>query len=86
MAHLTGRTPPRRVRLDFRDLSGIDALGPSALLMIRRHTSAAGATLRLDDRPEVLERLLRQTGVLGRLTATVAAGTGGNGVTGAPTI
>ncbi|MFD7702072.1 STAS domain-containing protein [Streptomyces caelestis] len=81
VAHLTGPAPPRAVRLDFRGLAGIDPLGLAALLMVHRHSSAARADLYLDDRPRVLERLLRQTDVLDHLTAAGAegrrSGTGG---------
>ncbi|WP_030866666.1 STAS domain-containing protein [Streptomyces sp. NRRL S-37] len=73
VAHLTGPAPPRAVRLDFRDLTGVDRLGLAALLMVGRHSSAARAVLHLDHRPPFLERLLRQTDVLGHLTS---AGTG----------
>ncbi|MEV8554170.1 STAS domain-containing protein [Streptomyces glaucescens] len=59
----------RDVRLDFTGLTRIDPLGPAALLMPHRHTSAVRATLHLDNRPEALERVLRQTGVLAHLTA-----------------
>ncbi len=69
VAHLSGPAPSPDVRLDFRGLVGVDALGLAALLMIRRHTSAARAVLHLDNRPPVLERLLRQTDVLDHLTA-----------------
>lgn len=72
VAHLTGPAPPRAVRLGFRDLAGIDPLGLAALLMVRRHSSAAGAVLHLDDRPPFLDRLLRQTNVLEHLTAAGA--------------
>ncbi|WP_153813540.1 STAS domain-containing protein [Streptomyces sp. SUK 48] len=73
--HLTAaRTPPAAVRLDFGALTWIDSSGLSALLMIHRRTSALGATLHLDDRPEILERLLHVTNVLDHLTAP-AAGT-----------
>ncbi|MFC8420244.1 STAS domain-containing protein [Streptomyces sp. NPDC057236] len=72
VAHLTGPAPPRAVRLDFRDLAGIDPLGLAALLMVRRHSSAARAVLHLDNRPPFLERLLRQTNVLEHLTAAGA--------------
>ncbi|OIK24820.1 STAS domain-containing protein [Streptomyces malaysiense] len=67
-----GQTPPAEVRLDFGALTWIDSSGLSALLMIHRRTSAFGATLRLDDRPEILERLLRVTNVLDHLTAPAA--------------
>ncbi|GHD42583.1 STAS domain-containing protein [Streptomyces galbus] len=59
----------RDVRLDFRDLGYIDSTGLSALLMIHRRTSAAGALLHLDHRPEFLERMLTMTNVLDHLTA-----------------
>ncbi|MBJ7002705.1 STAS domain-containing protein [Streptomyces griseofuscus] len=68
----TGPTPPAEVRLDFGALTWIDSSGLSALLMIHRRTSALGAVLHLDDRPEILERLLQVTNVLGHLTAPVA--------------
>ncbi|MGW2033850.1 STAS domain-containing protein [Streptomyces argyrophylli] len=61
------------VRLDFRDLTWIDSSGLTALLMVRRRTEAVGATLHLDHRPDVLERLLRLTNVLEHLTAPVTA-------------
>jgi ABC-type transporter Mla MlaB component len=72
VAHLTGPAPPGAVRLDFRDLTGVDRLGLAALLMVRRHSSAAHAVLHLDNRPPFLERLLRRTDVLGHLTAAGA--------------
>ncbi|MFJ9661396.1 STAS domain-containing protein [Streptomyces griseoflavus] len=75
VAHLSGPAPSRAVRLDFRELVGVDALGLAALLMIRRHTSAARAVLHLDNRPAALERLLRQTNVLDHLTAADPAET-----------
>ncbi|GEK01906.1 STAS domain-containing protein [Streptomyces sp. NPDC003388] len=69
---LAGPPAPRHVRLDFADLTWIDSMGLSALLMIHRHTRAVGAALHLDNRPDVLERVLRHTNVLGHLTAPVA--------------
>ncbi|GGV15981.1 sulfate transporter [Streptomyces filipinensis] len=57
------------VRLDFRDLTWIDSTGLSALLMIHRRTTAVGATLHLDRRPDFLDRRLRLTNVLDHLTA-----------------
>ncbi|MER6033866.1 MULTISPECIES: STAS domain-containing protein [unclassified Streptomyces] len=71
---LAEQPAPRHVRLDFAALTWIDSMGLSALLMIHRHTRAAGAALHLDNRPDVLERMLRHTNVLGPLTAPVAAG------------
>ncbi|MEU5227559.1 STAS domain-containing protein [Streptomyces toyocaensis] len=79
VAHLGSPEPPPAVRLDFRELEGVDPLGLAALLMIHRHTSAAGAVLRLDNRPRSLERLLRQTNVLDHLTAAEAGRTGPGG-------
>lgn len=79
VAHLNGPEPPRAVRLDFGELEGIDPLGLAALLMIHRRTSAAGAVLRLDNRPRILERLLRQTNVLDHLTAAEAGRPGPDG-------
>ncbi|MFJ4467837.1 STAS domain-containing protein [Streptomyces sp. NPDC089424] len=61
--------PVRDVRLDFRDLTWLDSTGLSALLMVHRRTSALGARLHLDNRPDVLERMLRMTNVLEHLTA-----------------
>ncbi|GAA3506364.1 hypothetical protein GCM10019016_134790 [Streptomyces prasinosporus] len=87
VAHLTGEAPPREVRLDFRDLVRVDPLGLSALLTLHRHTSAARVALRLDNRPGVLDRVLRQTNVLEHLTAAVTpdgAREDGDGTTGAP--
>ncbi|MFF5637078.1 STAS domain-containing protein [Streptomyces sp. NPDC012825] len=67
--HLPRATALRGMRMDFRDLSWIDSSGLSALLMIHRRTSAAGLTLRLDHRPDFLDRLLRLTNVMDHLTA-----------------
>ncbi|MGW4560933.1 STAS domain-containing protein [Streptomyces sp. NPDC004561] len=73
--HLTGEQEPwRDVRLDFSELTWIDSSGLAALLMIHRRTSALGATLHLDNRPDVLERMLHITNVLGHLTAPVTPG------------
>ncbi|MGQ4420594.1 STAS domain-containing protein [Streptomyces sp. SAS_269] len=87
VARLAGPPAPRHVRLDFTGLTWIDSIGLSALLMIHRHTRAVGAALHLDNRPDVLERMLRHTNVLGHLTGPVAAGEPGppkeGGVTGA---
>ncbi|MFF2204930.1 STAS domain-containing protein [Streptomyces sp. NPDC058145] len=86
VARLAGPPAPRHVRLDFTGLTWIDSMGLSALLMIHRHTRAVGAALHLDNRPDVLERMLRHTNVLGHLTGPVAAGEPGppkeGGVTG----
>ena len=57
------------LHLDFAGLHGIDSMGLSVLLMIRRRTDAAGVRLHLDERPPHLERLLEITGTLDHLTA-----------------
>ncbi|MFE9808928.1 hypothetical protein [Streptomyces sp. NPDC005548] len=56
-------------RLVFAGLSGIDSMGLSVPLMIRRRTDAARVRLHLDERPPQLERLLEITGTLDHLTA-----------------
>ncbi|MEV0977618.1 STAS domain-containing protein [Streptomyces sp. NPDC049915] len=66
--NLTRRPDVRVVRLNCARLSWIDSAGLSALLMAHRRVSAAGCILRLDERPALLERMLRQTGTLGHLT------------------
>lgn len=68
--HVTPDTPLRRLRLDFGRLTWIDSLGLSTLLMVHRHTSAAGIALELHDRPDFLERMLDLTGTLDHFTAT----------------
>ncbi|MEW2162790.1 STAS domain-containing protein [Streptomyces sp. NPDC007084] len=65
----TAERRPSALRIDFTALHGIDSMGLSALLMIRRHTDAAGMSLHLDERPPHLERLLEITGTLDHLTA-----------------
>ncbi|MEU6405800.1 STAS domain-containing protein [Streptomyces sp. NPDC046985] len=74
--HLGGQERVRDVHLDFRDLTWIDSAGLSALLMIHRRSGGAGATLHLDNRPEVLDRLLHVTKVLDHLTAPAVLGDG----------
>ncbi|MFI0539678.1 STAS domain-containing protein [Streptomyces sp. WSLK1-3] len=59
--------PPGAVRLDFSELTWIDSSGLSALLMIHRRARALGADFYLDNRPEVLERMLEMTNVLDHL-------------------
>ncbi|MEU3844277.1 STAS domain-containing protein [Streptomyces sp. NPDC028635] len=67
--HLVRCADVRVVRLSCARLSWIDSVGLSALLMVHRRVCAAGSVLRIDDRSSVLDRLLRQTGTLGHLTA-----------------
>lgn len=61
--------PVLDLHLAFAGLRGIDSMGLSALLMIRRRTDAARVRLHLDQRPPHLERLLQITGTLDYLTA-----------------
>ncbi|MEU6772275.1 STAS domain-containing protein [Streptomyces sp. NPDC046759] len=71
--HLRRHPEPGRIRLDFRSLTWIDSSGLSALLMIHRRTSALGADLCLDNRPDFLDQRLRLTDILGYLTRPAAA-------------
>ncbi|CAM5674626.1 hypothetical protein SAVIM338S_07132 [Streptomyces avidinii] len=59
---------PRDLHVDCAGLAAIDSSGLSVLLMLRRHTDTAGVSLRLDNRPTVLDRMLTVTGTLGHLT------------------
>ncbi|GGV49487.1 sulfate transporter [Kitasatospora herbaricolor] len=70
--HLVRRPPPPEVRLDFAGLTWIDSTGLSTLLMVHRHTTAAGSALHLDNRPDVLERVLNLTQTLEHLTGPAA--------------
>jgi anti-anti-sigma factor len=77
-AHLTAAQPPiHDVRMDFTGLTWIDSSGLSALLSVHRRARALGATLHLDNRPGVLERMLRLTDVLGYLTAAPTVSSAG---------
>ncbi|WP_411107609.1 STAS domain-containing protein [Streptomyces sp. cmx-4-9] len=58
----------KELHLHCAGLATIDSSGLSALLMVRRHTAAAGVRLHLDDRPARLERMLQVTGTLGHFT------------------
>ncbi|MEV7452835.1 MULTISPECIES: STAS domain-containing protein [Streptomyces] len=53
---------PRRLRLDCARLTLCDSLGLASLLMVHRACGEAGTPLHLDNRPEVLRRLLDLTG------------------------
>lgn len=66
--------PPRIVCLDFTELTWIDSSGLSALLMIHRRTSALGAALHLENRPEVLDRMLDVTNVRAHLAGPAPDG------------
>ncbi|MEU5824766.1 STAS domain-containing protein [Streptomyces sp. NPDC047803] len=67
-SRLSERTAPSELRLRCAHLGAVDSMGISALLMIRRLTTAAGVRLHLDDRPDKLERLLDLTGIRDHLT------------------
>ncbi|MFB8087355.1 STAS domain-containing protein [Streptomyces sp. NPDC055992] len=67
-SRLSKRTAPSELRLRCAHLGAVDSMGISALLMIRRLTTAAGVRLHLDDRPAKLERLLNLTGIRDHLT------------------
>ncbi|MFD6925675.1 STAS domain-containing protein [Streptomyces sp. NPDC059944] len=54
----------RTLRLDCGGLTGLDSMGLSTLLMLRRRTDAAGVVLHVDHRSPALERLLEITGTL----------------------
>ncbi|MET7380683.1 STAS domain-containing protein [Streptomyces sp. NPDC005526] len=64
-------SPWEHLRLDFAQLTWVDSMGLSALLMIRRRTGAAGVTLHLDNRPEFLDRMLDVTNTYDHLTEEV---------------
>ncbi|MFI8292124.1 STAS domain-containing protein [Streptomyces sp. NPDC085614] len=68
--------PLDEVRLDFGALTHIDAPGLAALLLIHRRAAARGAVLHLDNRPDVLERMLQVTNVLDHLTGPAETGPG----------
>ncbi|MGV9571781.1 STAS domain-containing protein, partial [Streptomyces nigra] len=57
---------PRRLRLDCARLTLCDSLGLASLLMVHRASGEAGTPLHLDNRPEVLRRLLDLTGTAER--------------------
>ncbi|MGW0136415.1 STAS domain-containing protein [Streptomyces sp. NPDC003299] len=59
----------RCVRLECALPTWIDSGDLSALLTVHRRADAGGCLLRLDNRPALLDRLLRQTGTLDLLTA-----------------
>nr|UYZ50092.1 hypothetical protein [Streptomyces mirabilis] len=67
---------PAALRVAFSALDGIDSMGLSTLLMVRRLTDLAGVRLHLDERPPALERLLDITGTLHHLTAPRAEDSG----------
>lgn len=70
-ARASGRTV-RELALDLAELTFVDSMGLASLLMVRRVTDARGVTLRLDRRPDCLDRLLRLTCTFDHLTASNA--------------
>ncbi|MFC9678100.1 MULTISPECIES: STAS domain-containing protein [unclassified Streptomyces] len=73
-AQLSTRPGLRNLHLHCGGLGVIDSTGLSALLMIKRRTTAVGVLLHLEDRPANLDRLLHLTGTLDHLTAPPAVG------------
>ncbi|MCL7428004.1 STAS domain-containing protein [Streptomyces sp. YS415] len=61
-------TSPSDLHLDCTDLTLIDSVGLSSLLMLRRRTQRARTTLHLDNRSAQLTRLLDLTGTTAYLT------------------
>lgn len=58
-----------RLDLELAELTFVDSMGLASLLMARRVTDARGVTLRLNRRPDCLDRLLRLTCTFDHLTA-----------------
>ncbi|MEV0677769.1 STAS domain-containing protein [Actinosynnema sp. NPDC050436] len=65
---------PAVIAVDCSALTYCDSHGLSLLLAVHRTVAAAGATLRLDDRPAFLDRLLRRTNTYHHLTTDAAPG------------
>ncbi|WP_018657099.1 STAS domain-containing protein [Actinomadura flavalba] len=72
-AELAAHGDARVLRLDCTRLGVCDSLGLAALLMVHRKATAAGALLRLDHRPPILDRILDITGTLEHLTGESSA-------------
>lgn len=70
-ARASGRTV-HELALDLAELTFVDSMGLASLLMARRVTDARGVALRLDRRPDCLDRLLRLTCTFDHLTASNA--------------
>ncbi|MEE4540424.1 STAS domain-containing protein [Streptomyces sp. V4-01] len=66
--HLAEHPGTRHLHLDCRELGVCDSTGLSCLLMLHRHTQAAGILLHLDNRQPPLDRLLTVTDTLVHLT------------------
>ncbi|WP_433544158.1 STAS domain-containing protein (plasmid) [Streptomyces sp. CA-294286] len=65
---LAARPHLRDLHLHCGQVTSVDSLGLSVLLMVHRRTAAAQVRLHLDDRSERLDRLLDVTGTLEYLT------------------
>ncbi|MEW9551692.1 STAS domain-containing protein [Nonomuraea sp. NPDC050783] len=63
---------PADLYLDCGGLRICDSSGLAILLTVRRHATAAGARLHLDDRPPVLDRLLELSGTYEHLVGAPA--------------
>ncbi|GAA4116883.1 STAS domain-containing protein [Streptomyces hundungensis] len=74
-AQLGARPDLKDVHLHFQEIGTVDSMGLSVLLMIHRHTTAAGTRLHLNDRPPNLDRLLDITGTLEYFESTPPVGT-----------
>jgi anti-anti-sigma factor len=59
--------------LDCTSLEHCDSYGLSMLLMAHRRAVAAGVSLRLENRPRMLDRMLELTGTVEHLTSHAAA-------------
>ncbi|MEV2250713.1 STAS domain-containing protein [Streptomyces sp. NPDC050147] len=70
-ARASGRQAHQLV-LDLAQLTFVDSMGLASLLMARRVADAHGVALRLDRRPDCLDRLLRLTCTFDHLTASNA--------------
>ncbi|MER5951722.1 STAS domain-containing protein [Streptomyces sp. NPDC001904] len=65
---LAARPGVKSVIVNCLQLTVVDSMGLSAFLALRRHVDAAGATLHLERRPRLLNRILEITGTLTYLT------------------
>ncbi|MEV1025948.1 STAS domain-containing protein [Streptomyces sp. NPDC050264] len=63
----------RALRLDCAGLSGVDSMGLSTLLGLRRRLDQADATLHIDERSPRLDRLLTITGTFEYLVGAAAS-------------
>ncbi|NEB81902.1 STAS domain-containing protein [Streptomyces sp. SID14478] len=68
-AALAAHPDARVLSLDCAALTHVDSMGLAALLSLRRRLSASGARLRMEQRPDRLDRLLDLTGTRDYLLA-----------------